>query len=522
MDDFKSTLRGLFDIGWTKHRTDAHWFKLAWEDKVTTVIKTIYLVRLLLDRKEDATNRLDNATVQQIFDEEIATFQKRIEGQVSDESDAHRGTEPVSQIPFASVRQEPVGHGGFHTGVLGTRTPLFRWVYDCGSWKKTDVLKERVDDFAKRLQREPRRTDIDLLFVSHFDADHTSGLDYLLDQERKPRLRVHTVVIPYVSPAIAFSILAKSVVNETCTDELIGIVCSPALHFASRGVKRLIIYKPKKDRHDGWEGRAPSPAPPRGTAPGPKSQDSLKPIFVGLDGKRLLARKDLASGISVAEAEFGTVCGIAADGVWTDWWLLPYAYEWAVNREKLRELAKKTIGLDPDHPGFNKRLAKELRTKEGVKRTKSIFSHLNSNETSLSLYAGPGSQTDVRCVYGSAPNAKPAGWLLTGDAKLKSKVRLKEWHDCFRQAFSFTGHLMLPHHGAAGNFNKGLNAYAKDARFFVTVDAADARSGKRPHPGVKVDKDTLDIVSEEGPCLAELSGPTTLNNELWRTKVSQW
>jgi hypothetical protein len=35
--------------------------------------------------------------------------------------------------------------------------------------------------------------------------------------------------------------------------------------------------------------------------------------------------------------------------------------------------------------------------------------------------------------------------------------------------------------GAAGNFNSDLVTYAKGARSFVTVNANDARTGKRPH-----------------------------------------
>jgi hypothetical protein len=55
------------------------------------------------------------------------------------------------KVPCAVVRQNPVGHGGFHTGTLGIKRKRLHWVYDCGSWRKKDNLVKCVQDFSSTL-----------------------------------------------------------------------------------------------------------------------------------------------------------------------------------------------------------------------------------------------------------------------------------------------------------------------------------------------------------------------------------
>jgi glyoxylase-like metal-dependent hydrolase (beta-lactamase superfamily II) len=57
-----------------------------------------------------------------------------------------------------------------------------------------------------------RDIDIDLLFISHFDADHISGLGMLLARAESSRLQVHTAIIQYLSPATGFAILTTAAV----------------------------------------------------------------------------------------------------------------------------------------------------------------------------------------------------------------------------------------------------------------------------------------------------------------------
>jgi Metallo-beta-lactamase superfamily len=128
--------------------------------------------------------------------------------------------------------------------------------------------------------------EIDLLFISHFDSDHVSGLGILLGQPESPRLKVHTAVIPYVSPATGFEILATAAVQGKCTDDLIDAVTQPAKHCIQRRIQRLVIVRPRGDRPAGDETAAPS-SPPTLSESRPSELSSgrvLSSVFIGPDG----------------------------------------------------------------------------------------------------------------------------------------------------------------------------------------------------------------------------------------------
>lgn len=96
----------------------------------------------------------------------------------------------------------PVGQGAFFSAHFcydnqsGTNKPFLNVVYDCGT-------VSRGKDVPTKIQKEVDITfnaddHIDLLFISHFDEDHTNGLDYLLDQTRIDHNTY--AVIPFAYP----------------------------------------------------------------------------------------------------------------------------------------------------------------------------------------------------------------------------------------------------------------------------------------------------------------------------------
>lgn len=93
----------------------------------------------------------------------------------------------------------PVGQGLFASGSLSTlppKSPKYHWVYDCGS-VSGKLLVERELTRLERLMAEPRlpssRQVIDLVVISHFDADHISGMVELLKL-----FDVRDLLLPYV------------------------------------------------------------------------------------------------------------------------------------------------------------------------------------------------------------------------------------------------------------------------------------------------------------------------------------
>lgn len=81
----------------------------------------------------------------------------------------------------------PVGQGAFYSERLSEeedKSPVFSVIYDCGG--RSDNVKNEI----KHLHEH-----VDILFISHFHADHISGILQLLNQKD-----IKQVVFPRISP----------------------------------------------------------------------------------------------------------------------------------------------------------------------------------------------------------------------------------------------------------------------------------------------------------------------------------
>src|SRR2546423_8247536 len=116
--------------------------------------------------------RLSRAFGREAFEAKYARLRKRLEQKQQREQrlidEAKREVRVIYQDehPFVRICQEPVGHGGFHQGILRS-SPYhsIRWVYDCGSWRRAGraALRSRSKGLAEHCQRDGK-TSIDLLF----------------------------------------------------------------------------------------------------------------------------------------------------------------------------------------------------------------------------------------------------------------------------------------------------------------------------------------------------------------------
>lgn len=92
-------------------------------------------------------------------------------------------------------RFHPVGQGLFSTGrlTLGSpyRHPLgpeFQWVYDCGTSSSQRLVRNALIKFQRRINGRK----LDLIVISHFDADHVSGMVKLLNE-----VGTRTLMLPW-------------------------------------------------------------------------------------------------------------------------------------------------------------------------------------------------------------------------------------------------------------------------------------------------------------------------------------
>lgn len=95
-----------------------------------------------------------------------------------------------------TFKAHPIGQGFFYTGRLRGGHSEFNFVFDCGSLSYS-VLNDTIDRY-----RTIQTRDIDLLIISHFDADHINGLKRLLEGRK-----VKKVVAPFIGLEQRISIL---------------------------------------------------------------------------------------------------------------------------------------------------------------------------------------------------------------------------------------------------------------------------------------------------------------------------
>lgn len=89
----------------------------------------------------------------------------------------------------------PVGQGLFSAGRLTLGSPYnhpsrpdFQWVYDCGTSSSQRLVRNALVKFQRRINGRK----LDLVVISHFDADHISGMVQLLNG-----VGTHTLMLPW-------------------------------------------------------------------------------------------------------------------------------------------------------------------------------------------------------------------------------------------------------------------------------------------------------------------------------------
>lgn len=144
--------------------------------------------------------------------------------------------------------QHPVGQGGLFSGTVTSGAGLFRWVHDCGS--------NQHDPLGREISAVAAGGEIDLLFLSHLDSDHVSGVDRLLTQ-----VAVREVVLPYLDETALILILTREADRGTLSGLFVDAVSDLAGWFGSRGVETITFVSGLDDDDDGGEGPTPPGAP---------------------------------------------------------------------------------------------------------------------------------------------------------------------------------------------------------------------------------------------------------------------
>lgn len=412
-------------------------------------------------------------------------------------------------VPLAVMRQHAVGHGGFHTGAMGRGTVRLRWVYDCGASRSQGLqrLSEEIERLAGDSEKEKRR--VDLLFISHFDRDHISGIKELMRL-----VAVGTVVIPYLDDlqrAIALVDDVSTHDGAELDQTLTEVLFDPVRWLTDLGAQHVVQIQPGGPGFDG------SRLLRYGPGDGPELPDDIRevqPVLVRQHDE-VEPKKDqsiVASGSGWMVTHFGRQFG--------DWCFLPYVTPAGHNpRGAFAAAFRQLLELKEEEPlvdAFRRRMGED----GFVSKIKTAYKEQelgDANAVSMSLYVGPfRAGVYFERVSLSAeqkiPEAGP-GWLLTGDAKLAQVGRRNLWRDFYKPLRDHIGALMLPHHGSHLNFHVDILDVVKEGGLLFACKRAKT-FGDPLHEDVwTVLKDRqVTIVSDEyDTSLIQVSGTKVLN-----------
>lgn len=414
-------------------------------------------------------------------------------------------------IDLVDYRYHAVGQGLFSTGALirrGAVGPRFRWAFDCGTVSGQRLIVKAMDDLA---WPNPDTLEFDLVAISHFDADHISGLAELL-----ARFPVRTLMLPYAALAVRLALAFAQGVDPAspvfrCFIDPVGYIRS--LDGGDR-IERILLVPPSGDEGPPAEREGPErPLDPDDRDGREEREDAKRRIelyaeTVGLDeaarGDLLLAN-DVPGDVGLAMLAPGGRLQVG-----DIWEFVPYnnaelapanlaAFALAVaeRRQALLDAAADWRARQ----GPPKPMRKAIRAK--IDALKAFYDASFGagpearNLISLFLYSGPLPALRAReetifyaphfqfeFLEGEAP---PIAQLSTGDGYLDTPQRL----DALVRYLSVervarVGVFQVMHHGAWPNWHKGVAA-----RFapLVSIFSSDPGRGGTYHPNAEVLRD---------------------------------
>ena len=378
-------------------------------------------------------------------------------------------------------KQYPVGQGGFHVGHvrLGSSriSPTFRWAYDCGSVQRTPLERE--------IRRVTARKSLDVLFLSHLDNDHVSGVDQLVSNTT-----VRQVVLPYLEDHDRVFLLAAAASARTLSGNYIGMLSDPLSWFGDRGIERIVYID---DGPDEGDDRVPDSVLPTGD--GYVEGDQITGKWTKFDdvrddgtiqGFQPGRARTRADAILVKR---GGVLMLLSGTTALNWVLSPFACRPPKKKMHvfIAELEKQFgRGLRPAD------YAKQAETPEGQLKLRSCYDKFwkGHNLHSMALYSGPAvTSAGIKSVRHTAKYGRfvrrivQPGWISMGDFDASVIKRRTDLLNYYAPYANFVGHIALPHHGSDLSFHEDLIAGYPKA--FAAIAAVGTNGYGHPGPIVQ-------------------------------------
>ena len=321
----------------------------------------------------------------------------------------------------------PIGQGAFYSErfIDNDGKTVFLAVYDCGSQNKKKLNLEIANYFQEG-------DIIDILFISHLDLDHVSGLQKLLEC----KVSVKHLVLPLMdnNTKELYLLAAKGILKQLVQD--------PTSLFKG---SKVIYVKPV-----GEEG------------------DADKTFEISDDNPGV---KEVASGCKLSYCRYSDII----------WYYVPYNYEYLARQEELLRVV-----------GYDKIDVKDIvEFRDKIKEKYDKICSKGVNNTSLVVYSGCYSdKTKYEPIFFSCrPDDKsiPEGCLYLGDIDMNQDTGSMSLIDDMNKHLSSVrdriGLIQLPHHGARENFNSKLFSIGVSSKVFF---ASYGNANGYGHPSPRV------------------------------------
>lgn len=291
----------------------------------------------------------------------------------------------------------PIGQGAFYTEKIVTDIKDYNVIYDCGSSTlKGNKLKKYVNNSFYENE------EIDLLFISHFHADHINGLDFL-----KTRCKIKKVVMPLLDDIA--KILAR--ISLMLDGENTAIIDNPSSYFGND--TEIIEVNPISEyRQEGKE----------------YTLETLFDIDVINSGAKIV--------------------------IDTDWYYIPYNYEMTTrNGQFISELNK--VGLSIyDVNTIDKIISNKEKIIQAYEKVDSRL-----NPLSLILFSG-NTYTRLKTYYSRYYyryfKSNNSGCLYLGDIDLNQVKIVEDIKSRLNFYWGNISIIQIPHHGSIDNYKDSI------------------------------------------------------------------
>ena len=314
----------------------------------------------------------------------------------------------------------PIGQGAFYTERHFVNGNEFNIVYDCGSFSLKGIKLDR-----KIKSTFPENYKIDILFISHFHADHINGIDIL-----RKHCKIETVVLPLLDIDAKTLLIASNYINESVTD--IRIIDNPNEYF---GNETTVISISEANIEEGGDGI---------NMEAPIDISTLKQAGIVNSGNAFV------SGLANHE-----------------WYFVPFNYRHISSKIKFIDALSALNLTLTDIDTIAKIQANKAKIKAAYN---SVDGDLNQN--SMLLFSGSNKEESIS-TFAPCQNFRfnyrlfnrvdrlNSGCIYFGDIDLKKQDIINNIQVKLANLLPYVGTIQVPHHGSIHNFDCSILHFSK-------------------------------------------------------------